>query len=312
RYIIQKDNQSFWASNHQHVYSIKLNPTNLSATEFTHIETGLPVEGKLHGIYRLEGNLVFASDSGFYLFDNILRSFKPYSELNQQLGSFADANKVIPIKPHSYWFVKKSHIAKIDIAENGKLKIDSSSWNTLKGKLMNNYEHILNVNDQLSLIGLDNGFALYFHNSVAGTSMPTPLITNIWNTTSEVSAVFNDFDFPNSQNNIRIAYSSPWYSSTPVKYQYQLEGTNQGWSVWEETAYKEFTNLSYGSYTFNVRAIRADGTMSATTSFSFRILAPWYLRWPMVTLYILFTLITLYSANRYYERRLRTQQQKLK
>lgn len=312
RHIIQKDNQEFWLSNHQNVFNFKLDTIRKTEADFANITAGLPAGTKLHGMYNLEENIVFASDSGFYIFDNILRSFKRYDELNDQLASFANANKIIPIKNHAYWFIKKSHIAKIQISDNGKLKIDSSSWNTLKGKLMNDYEHILNVNNALSLIALDNGFALYFEQSTTSKTLPPPIITNIWNTTTEVTPVYEDFDFPNKQNNIRIAYSSPWYSSTPVRYQYQLDGANQGWSVWEETSVKEFTNLSYGTYTFNVRAMDVDGTLSEVTAITFHIQAPWYLRWPMAIIYILIVIMLVYFANKHYERRLHIQQQKLK
>lgn len=312
RYIKQAGNDQFWLSNHQNVFNFKIDTLTQTGSAFTNINTGLPANTKLHGIYNLENNIVFASDSGFYLFDNILRSFKPYKELNSQLATFASANKIIPIKKHAYWFIKKSHIAKIEISVNGQLKIDSSSWNTLKGKLMNDYEHILNVNEKLSLIALDNGFTLYSHEKTKSESIPQPIITNIWNTTTDVAPVYDNFDFPNKQNNIRIAFSSPWYSTTPLRYQYLLEGANQGWSVWEEASFKEFTNLSYGDYTFNVRAISPDGTQSAITTLSFSIQAPWYFKWPMVVLYIFAAIFLLFVANRHYEHRLRTQQQKLK
>ncbi len=312
RYINQRGSQEFWLSNRQNVFTFKLDTLHQTGSEFTPINTGLPEDTKLHGIYNLEDNIVFASDSGLFLFDNILRSFKPYEELNHQLASFASANKIVPIRKHSYWFIKKSHIAKIQFSNNGHVKIDSSSWNTLKGKLMNDYEHILNVNERLSIIALDNGFALYSQENKRKKTLPKPIITNIWNTTTEVLPVYKDFDFPNKQNNIRIAFSTPWYSSTPLRYQYLLEGANQGWSVWEETAFKEFTNLSYGSYTFNVRAMSPDGTQSEITKISFHIQAPWYLKWPMIALYILVTLLLLYFANKHYERRLHSQQHKLK
>ena len=312
RYINQKGNQEFWVSNHQKVFNFRLDTLGQTGSELINISKGLPADTKLHGIYNLEGNTVFASDSGFYLFDNILHSFKPYEELNHQLASFASANKIIPIKNHSYWFIKKSHIAKIEISNNGKLKIDSSSWNTLKGKLMNDYEHILSVNENLSLIALENGFALYSQESRTEKTVPPPIITNIWNTTTEVLPVYEDFDFASKQNNIRIAFSTPWYSSSPLRYQYLLEGANQGWSVWEETSFKEFTNLSSGSYTFKVRAMSPNGTQSAITTFSFAIQAPWYFKWPMLMLYVLTGILLLYFANKHYERRLRIQQQNLK
>jgi len=312
RYIIQKGPYEFWLSNQQNIYSFHLSQDLQQSTEFQRQTNGLPEDSKLHGVYNLANNIVFASDSGFYLYDNILRSFKPYQELNTQLASFAVANKIIPISDNTYWFIKKSHIAKIQFLQEGKLKIDSSSWNILKGKLMNDYEHILNVNSHLSLIALNNGFALYFDQNSIDQKIPKPIITNLWNTTDEKYPIYEVFDIPYKKNNIRISFASPWYSPVPLRYQYQLEGYSEGWSTWEETAFKDLTNLPYGNYTFNVRSMSPNGTQSEVSSISFHVEAPWFLSWPMIVVYIFITLLLCYLGNKFYHHRLHSQQQKLK
>src|SRR5690606_18793324 len=205
RNIMQIGPESFWLSNSQNVFSFKLSPNYQDALEFKLENNGLPKDSKLHGIFNLANNIVFASDSGFYLYDNILRAFKPYEELNTQLASFASSNKIIPINNNEYWFIKKSHLAKIQFLSDGKLKIDSSSWNSLKGRMMNDYEQVLNVNENLSLIGLDNGFALYFNQYPLQQSIPKPMITSIWNTTSEPYSIYDELEIPNKENNIRFS-----------------------------------------------------------------------------------------------------------
>lgn len=312
RNIIQSGPESFWLSNNQNVFSFKLSPNYQEATELKLENNGLPKETKLYGIYDLANNIVFASDSGFYLYDNILRAFKPYEELNNQLGSFANANKVIPISNNIYWFIKKSHLAKIQFLSDGKLKIDSSSWNSLKGRMMNEYEQVLNVNNNLSLIGLDNGFALYFNQYPVQQNIPKPLISNIWNTTAEPYPIFEELEIPNDENNIRISFASPWYSSASLRYQYYLEGYTEAWSSWEEIAFKDFTNLPFGNYTFQVRAITPNGIKSEITAFSFKVLPPWYLSWPALTIYLLLFVLILYYGKKGYENRLLKHQRQLK
>src|SRR5690606_26272611 len=182
----------------------------------------------------------------------------------------------------------------------------------LKGKLMNDYDHILNVNSHLSLIALNNGFALYFDQNSTDQKIPKPIITNLWNTTGEKYPIYEDFDIPNRKNNIRISFASPWYSPVPLRYQFNLEGYSEGWSPWEETAFKDLTNLPYGDYTFNVRSMSPNGTQSEISSISFHVQAPWFLSWPMIVIYLFITLLLCYLGNKFYQHRLHSQQQKLK
>jgi len=312
RNIMQIGPRDFWLSNNQNIFSFKLSQDYLNATEFKIENNGLPKDTKLHGIYNLSNNVVFASDSGFYLFDNILKVFKPYEELNVQLSTFKNANKVIPINANAYWFIKKSHIAKIQFLSDGKLKIDSSSWNSLKGRMMNDYEQVLNVDERLSLIGLDNGFALYFNQYPVQQNLPKPIITSIWNTTDEPISLYENLEIPNNKNNIRFSFASPWYSSAPLKYQFYLDGYSENWSNWEELAFKDFTNLPFGNYVFQVRSITPNGTQSEITSVNFKILPPWYLSWPAIICYIILIFLIVYFGKKWYENRLMAHQRKLK
>jgi len=312
RSIMQVGSTDFWLSNNQNIFSFKVGSDFKEEIEFKPETNGLPKDTKLHGIYNLANNIVFASDSGFYLYDNILRAFKPYEELNTQLASFAIANKVIPIRNSSYWFIKKSHIAKIQFLSDGKLKIDSSSWNSLKGRMMNDYEQVLNVDENLSLIGLDNGFALYFNQYPVQQNLPKPIITSIWNTTSEPYSVYENLEIPNNENNIRFSFASTWYSSAPLKYQYYLEGYTEKWSNWDEIAFKDFTNLPFGNYTFQVRSITPNGIQSEITSVKFKVLAPWYLSWSAIFVYIIMIALLVFFGKKWYEDRLLEHQRRLK
>lgn len=312
RHAMQISGNDFWLSNNQNVFSFKLSADFREALDFKLETNGLPKDTKLHGIYNVANNIVFASDSGFYLYDNILRSFKPYEELNKQLTSFSTANKIIPIKNNAYWFIKKSHLAKIQFLSDGKLKIDSSSWNSLKGRMMNDYEQVLNVDENLSLIGLDNGFAIYFNHYPVQQNLPKPIITHIWNTTSDPYSIYDNLEVSNNENNIRISFASPWYSSAPLKYQYYLEGYTEGWSNWDEISFKDFTNLPFGNYIFQVRSITPNGIQSEITSVSFKILPPWYFSWPAILTYIILLGLIIYFGKRWYEERLLDHQRRLK
>jgi ligand-binding sensor domain-containing protein/two-component sensor histidine kinase len=67
---------------------------------------------------------------------------------------------------------------------------------------------------------------------------------------------------------------------TQLRYQYCLRGLDQTWSELTERHFVNYTNLSPGEYTFEVRARNVDGVWSAQPAvFSFTIASPIWKRW---------------------------------
>ncbi len=61
-----------------------------------------------------------------------------------------------------------------------------------------------------------------------------------------------------------------------IEYSYFMAGPDIDWTAWSGRAYKEYTDLGRGRYTFRYR-YRLDGdTAEGGGSFSFRVKAPWY------------------------------------
>ncbi len=61
-----------------------------------------------------------------------------------------------------------------------------------------------------------------------------------------------------------------------TEYSYFMAGPDVGWSAWTGRSYKEYTNLSRGSYTFQYRYRARGGDITGEGSFEFRVRAPWY------------------------------------
>jgi signal transduction histidine kinase/ligand-binding sensor domain-containing protein len=89
-------------------------------------------------------------------------------------------------------------------------------------------------------------------------------------------------------NSIRFTYAAPFFIQEKLtKYQTFLEGFDSDWGKWEETSFREFTNLPYGTYTFRVKAKNIYNTISDEISYSFVILPPWYATWWAYLMYVL-------------------------
>jgi len=95
-------------------------------------------------------------------------------------------------------------------------------------------------------------------------------------------------DLSYSQNSLRFTYAAQFYQQEQrTTYQTFLEGFESNWSDWNRSVYKEYTNLSPGTYTFRVRAKNVFNDISEEASYTFVILPPWYRTWWAYLLYAL-------------------------
>ena len=85
------------------------------------------------------------------------------------------------------------------------------------------------------------------------------------------------FEFDYDFNAFRFSYSTNDYEKlNGLQFQVKLEGMDRDWSTWSQNTYREYTNLSWGEYSFTVRAQNVDSLLSRPATFTFSIKPPWY------------------------------------
>lgn len=76
------------------------------------------------------------------------------------------------------------------------------------------------------------------------------------------------------------------------RYQYFLKGFDREWTPWNQSSYKEYTNLPAGHYTFQARYRGADYKVGEISIFPVRVLPIWYFsRLSIILCLILFSLV---------------------
>lgn len=89
-------------------------------------------------------------------------------------------------------------------------------------------------------------------------------------------------------NSLRFEFAAPYFEEEKkTRYQTFLQGFDLEWVDWNDNKFKEYTNLSPGSYTFRVRALSNTGKISEEAVFSFIVLPPWYATWWAYLIYAL-------------------------
>ena len=84
-----------------------------------------------------------------------------------------------------------------------------------------------------------------------------------------------------NQNQLRLDFVGLGFASGErLRYQYRLEGADRDWSPPTEQRTINYASLRPGGYTFHVRAVNTEGTVSPRpASVTFQILAPVWQRW---------------------------------
>ena len=82
---------------------------------------------------------------------------------------------------------------------------------------------------------------------------------------------------PFEQRAVRFSFAAPSFDKPDAtRYQVRLRGLDDAWGRWTDEAQRDYTNLSPGAYTFEVRARDVHGRLSEPAAFPFTVLPPWY------------------------------------
>jgi signal transduction histidine kinase/ligand-binding sensor domain-containing protein/DNA-binding response OmpR family regulator len=109
--------------------------------------------------------------------------------------------------------------------------------------------------------------------------------------------------FRHNQNTITFTFASLHFSE-PEKnlYRYKLVNHDADWSVPNHNNVAHYTNLPPNDYTFLVMSSNYDGVWNKTpTTYRFEILKPWYLTNTLKVVYVLLTLLLLFTIYKYQE-----------
>ena len=117
-------------------------------------------------------------------------------------------------------------------------------------------------------------------------------------------------DLQNGHNDLHFTFSTDY---PPIQgqtlYRYRL---NDGkWSAWSTSTSATLQNLQHGDYIFTVEAKDALNRMTEQVKINFYIEPPFYLRWYMYIVYVLFLLLLFYLQNKIRVYRLEKDKQQL-
>jgi signal transduction histidine kinase len=176
---------------------------------------------------------------------------------------------------------------------------DQDNTYTIENNLFNDYPY-QNVNglyseeDGILWLGSGQGLLRYDRSvsSIHKTNFPV-LMRGIFagsDTLNHLKQGIDDdlVDLLYSQNSLRFTYAAQFFQQEQrTTYQTFLEGFESEWNDWNRSSYKEYTNLSSGTYTFRVRAKNVFNEIGEEAAYTFVISPPWYASWWAYLSYLL-------------------------
>ena len=105
-------------------------------------------------------------------------------------------------------------------------------------------------------------------------------------------------ELASNEHHIAFDYSID-FPSLLLATQYRTRLNEGNWSAWETATFEEYSNLTFGNFSFEVQARDAYGRLSDIERIDFRITPPIFLRWYMLLLYVALLAALVYALVRF-------------
>ncbi|MFZ4544959.1 MAG: triple tyrosine motif-containing protein [Saprospiraceae bacterium] len=302
--LINEDKNHCWVQNpYKGFYRLHLNDdlTEVDKIEELNISNKKSAAVK-SSITAINGKIYVQSTDGIFISDFSAKEIQLHKTNEIEGTAIVDQQMHLLSGFDNDWFcVTKDKV----IRQKGNQKMQFFT------SLVYVYECIENLNNEMYLLGKENGYCLLNKNAETHqvSSLSAPIISKVsLQNEKHIYPLSNtgECQLSAQSNELVFSFSQPEILAG-VRFRYILEGFDKDWSEWQSKPSKEFTNLAAGNYIFKVKSDVSDNI----ASFTFTILPPWYLTIWAKVIYVLSALFLFYLLERWYLMRLELQKKKL-
>ncbi len=323
RFVTMDKYDNIWVSHPYHgVFKIRKNSNNVYASTPYTSKNGLPALLNNH-VFKIKNEMVVATEKGIYNYNQQKNYFEPDS-LYKKLLDTLSVRYLKEDKSGNIWFIHEKELGVIDLSEK---KPSVIYLQELNNKLLSGFEFIYPVDENNIFLGGEKGFYHLNYDKYKAT-IPKPVVQirqviiinkkdsllfgGYFNEVNEKQTQSTDIapEINHDWKTIHFEFSSPLFGNQAnLEYSYRLNGF-ENWSAWSGRTEKEYTNLPAGKFDFEVRVKNNLGEISPVSSYSFKMLPPWYQSIWANILYLLIFLSLLYFIIRWQKKKFKHQQVK--
>ncbi len=249
-------------------------------------------------VFKLDNRIVVPHGDGLYQYDALSGNFITYPDLDELFTTPGIISSIIPAGFRTYWVIKKKEILLIEVHYDTIRLIYRLLPQQYDFTMVEGYENIIRLENDLYLAGLDDGFATINlsqvrRDSTAGSSIQLTSI-QVTNQKEQINTIrlnpAASIELPFNQNSITFNWNTDKLVGSRLFVQHQLVGSDTTWSNWQSINKLTYPRLLPGEYQFKLRALSSGGQLIEISPFHFKIRQPWYL---MTYAYVLYTIIAL-------------------
>ncbi len=307
--FVEYDHENRVWVNHEYkgVYKIHLNDSLTRVTE-VQLEPSLAI-GKNSSLVKYRGDILYAYEKGIYKLVSSGNSFAYDSTLSSIVCNkeFVTGKLVVDNKERLWAFGKDNitYVTNDNLSNKPKINIIPIRASIKKGAI--GFENIRSIDDEVYLLGTTNG---YITIDLSGTNrnrdyyvyMNAVGLKDINDNWIDYS-LHEPGEFRHRPGIITFNFSVPDFDhSIEIRYQHKLKGNLDKWSNWMSEAKVSFENLTFGDYTFYVRAKVGNKISNNIASYSFTVNRSWHLSNLAFVAYFVILLTLALVINRVYKR----------
>lgn len=286
RFLFQNDDGAIWMSHGgKGIYKFELNSALDSVEKYSLYkeEDGLPSDEQ-NIQFQLDGKNYVSTIGGIYKYNSSTNSFVMANEMNQLFEIDGRIKTVETDENDNIWYISHNESGVLRKNEDLTYTKIVNPFKALSGMFVSEFEFIYPYNNDHIIFGIDKGFAHY------SSKFPKSYIQEYKSYITKVELSYLDsvvlvrqddlslaHKFPFKRNSLRFHFAAPFYENLiDLRFSYFLESYSEKWSEWSADNYRDFTNLSHGTYRFKVKAVNNYGVESGISEFDFIIQPPWY------------------------------------
>jgi DNA-binding CsgD family transcriptional regulator len=324
RFVAVDINGNFWVSHPYHgIYRISKSNNGNFRSELYDDKKGLPMTINNH-IYTVRNQVIAATEKGIYKYNATTNNFEPDQFYTNLLGK-QSIRYIKEDKKGNLWFIHEKSLGVIDFsAKKPKVIL----LENLHKKMLSGFEFIYPIDQHNVLLGAEEGFYHINYDKYKNNIAPPKVsISSVKIINQKDSIIFGGYyqyiNSPEKQEenaipeinddwkDIHFEFAVPGMpNDADILYSFRLKGLENEWSDWSGKTEKDYTNLSPGDYTFEVKVKNNFGKESSVSQFKFTILPPFY-RSPIAFIfYLLLFCVSIFLINRQQKQKFKLQQSK--
>ncbi|MEP7145195.1 MAG: triple tyrosine motif-containing protein [Ferruginibacter sp.] len=290
--FVEIDNKNFiWVADPQRgVFKIDISDTGNPVSKIYTDVNGLPSSYNNH-LFKIKNRVVVATINGVYEYNASTDKFE-FSEIFKNNFGHRNIRHLKEDSTGNIWFIENKNLGVVDYSFQ---QPEIIYFPELDGKMVAGFEHIYPYDSKNIFVGAEKGFyhINYENYKKINNSNIEVKINTVKAFGKSDSLLFGGYfgqvnelmaqvtgtipRISSNWNSLHFEFSSPLYEHyNSVEFSYLLQGYDEKWSEWSKKTEKDYTNLSGGNYTFQVKAKTNLGKESKITSYIVNVLPPWY------------------------------------